>query len=425
MLCGLEGLVKSIRKIVILSGLRVFPNESGGHLRSGNLAKALARMGHDVWIYSLAGRKEDYLQRDGALLQNIEPGLIEEVNLSLPLGLAQTLARRLGLPRLWQYPILASGMIPGSLRERLMWADCVICDLPYVPPIPGPWRKKPWLLLSHNLEYRLLEQGGFRDKQLFAPILLQWEMTAPKRYDGILACASEDYDFFQTHNTAGKPVSLIPNGIDAALYAPHARMREQARLELGFKPDDKVILFSGSRFAPNTEALAALQTYVDQNKDRLKAASLKFLVVGSVATAQRQENLIATGFVPSVLPYFQAADFAINPVERGSGSNVKLFEYLAARLPVLSTAFGVRGTDLLAKVDYLPFDWNTLGAQLSMLSQTQIEGWRLMGEQVWQRHATRSDMTEIVRGKWENLLRGLPQNSLRLVSSTRPLASDG
>jgi len=409
--------LKRIQKILILSGLRLFPNQSGGHLRSGNFAKALARLGFDVCIYSLAGRKEDYQNGPNLLRQSLEPGLVEEINLSLPLGLAQTLARRLGLPRLWQYPILASGLIPASLRDRLHWADCIICDLPFVPPVPGPWRKKPWVLLSHNLEYRLLEQGGFQDKHLFAPILQQWEQTASKRYDGILACAAEDFEFFQAHNRESKPIQLIPNGIDAGLYAPDAQVRSTMRNELGFGPADRVVLFSGSRYAPNMEAVAQLQDFVDKHAEALQAAAVKFLILGSVAPASRSAQIVATGFVPSVLPYFQAADFAINPVLRGSGSNVKIFEYLAARLPILSTEFGVRGSLLIPEQDYLPFDWNSLMARLAGLgSARNPEGWRIFGEEVWQRHAANSDMTEIVRQQWEALERGLPQMSLRLVS---------
>jgi glycosyltransferase involved in cell wall biosynthesis len=409
--------LKRIRKVLILSGLRLFPNQAGGHLRSGNLAKALARIGLDVCIYSLAGRREDYGSGPSLLQQSIEPGLVEEINLSLPLGLAQTLARRLGLPRLWQYPILAAGLIPASLRERLHWADCVICDLPFVPPIPGLCRRKPWVLLSHNLEYRLLEQGGFGERHLFAPIVQQWEQTASKRYDGILACAIEDYIFFQAHNREVKPIQLVPNGIDAPLYAPNPEMRLEMREKLGFQAQDRVILFSGSRYAPNMEAVAELQSFVNKHQEALKSASIQFLILGSVAPAGRSPHMLATGFVDSVLPYFQAADFAINPVERGSGSNVKVFEYLAARLPILSTEFGVRGSQLQAESDYLPFTWDTLMAKLSGLgTERSPEAWRIFGEEVWLRHAAVSDMTEIVRQQWDALERGLPQQSLRLVS---------
>jgi hypothetical protein len=86
-------------------------------------------------------------------------------------------------------------------------------------------------------------------------------------------------------------------------------------------------------------------------------------------------------------------------------------------LPILSTEFGVRGSQLEAERDYLPFSWNNLMARLSGLdAERSPEAWRIFGEETWLRHAAVSDMTEIVRQQWDALERGLPQHSLRLVS---------
>ncbi len=41
----------------------------------------------------------------------------------------------------------------------------------------------------------------------------------------------------------------------------------------------------------------------------------------------------------------KAADIAINPVFHGSGTNLKMFEYMAAGLPIVTTKFGARGID--------------------------------------------------------------------------------
>ncbi len=41
----------------------------------------------------------------------------------------------------------------------------------------------------------------------------------------------------------------------------------------------------------------------------------------------------------------RAADIALNPVEIGSGTNLKLVQYMAAGLAVISTETGVRGIE--------------------------------------------------------------------------------
>jgi glycosyltransferase involved in cell wall biosynthesis len=53
----------------------------------------------------------------------------------------------------------------------------------------------------------------------------------------------------------------------------------------------------------------------------------------------------APGFVDDLRPFLAASDIALNPMLSGGGSNIKMFDYLAAGLPVLSTPFGARGLE--------------------------------------------------------------------------------
>jgi hypothetical protein len=73
---------------------------------------------------------------------------------------------------------------------------------------------------------------------------------------------------------------------------------------------------------------------------------IHILVVGNVAAAPiREAGFSASGKVDAVEPYFAAADAAINPMQSGAGTNVKMGEFMALRLPILSTPFGARGLD--------------------------------------------------------------------------------
>ncbi|RZA22635.1 MAG: hypothetical protein EOP10_14900 [Proteobacteria bacterium] len=125
-----------MKKILILSELKIFPSQNEVQLRSGRVAKSLARMGHEVCIHSIADRSADYALAQAVLYQGIEENLVEEVNRSRWGSVVFAISRRLG----W---------IPGSLQKRLRWADIIICDLPYNPPIPGDLRGKTWLRLNH------------------------------------------------------------------------------------------------------------------------------------------------------------------------------------------------------------------------------------------------------------------------------------
>jgi glycosyltransferase involved in cell wall biosynthesis len=389
--------------IVLLSGFRIFPTSTGGHIRTASIARALARMGYRVLIYSLAGRQDDYslgsiFGRDYRI-DCIETNLSEETNLGLGYGLPQACARRLDFPRVWQHALMRRGMVPRRLKAALAAADIVLADLPWCPPVPGPWAGKPWFMISHNLEFRLLEQGTPRHRR-FAAWMRAVESAAPQRYRDIFACAEEDRDFFLAHRSAGsRKIPLLRGGVDPKAYEVPPGTRERTREALGMRDSDTLLVFAGSGFGPNLEALETLRAFSREHADFLARAQVYFLLLGSMTPAASREGaLIATGRVPEVASYFAAADAGLNPVMRGSGANVKLFEYLAARLPVISTAFGVRGTALQADADFLSYSPDTLSNAIErFLHDRTREEWRHHAEEVWQRHKATCDIQALVR----------------------------
>jgi glycosyltransferase involved in cell wall biosynthesis len=389
--------------IVLISGFRIFPTFTGGHIRTSSIARALARLGHRVLVYSLAGRNSDYrisdLRKSSYRVDEIEPNLREETNLGLLFGLSQAVGRRLNLPRVWQYYLLRNGMVPRRLKLALKSADLIICDMPWCPPIAGAYPKTSWFLLSHNLEHRLLEQGPRWHKR-FSGWMRTIESQAPSRYEEILACAEEDHDFFRRFDPAGRlRLPIVRNGVDPEAYRAPATARERVRAELGLEERDTLLAFSGSNFAPNVEALEQLRAYCRAEAAFLQRERVYILALGSVSGAPGRDGaLISTGRVPEIVSYLAAADAGLNPVTRGSGSNVKLFEYLAAKLPVISTAFGVRGTGLEPDRDYIPYDPADPGVAIRSFvhGKTRAE-WRMHAERVWARHRSSCDISELVK----------------------------
>jgi glycosyltransferase involved in cell wall biosynthesis len=382
---------------------------TGGQVRTLGIARALARIGHSVHIFSIAGRREDYggaHSGQATLRMDVEPGVVESTHLGLGFGITQSVARRLDFPRFWQHYLLSRGLIPQTLKQALREADIVLSDLPYCPPIPGPWRAKPWFLISHNLEHKLLEQSSARQRR-FAGWMRGVESAAPQIYSDIFACAEEDRSFFQTHDSGSRlQLPIVRCGVDPQLYVFSPDVRQQTRASLGLTDEDWLLVFSGSNYAPNVEALREIEEFCSSEAEFLARNRVYFLVVGSVsAQVRRKGALIVTGRVPEVLPYLAAADAGVNLITRGSGSNVKLFEYLAARLPVISTVFGARGTELSAAADYLPCTRNDLKEVIRTFIGSDRLGWRTRAEAVWNRHKRSCDIQELVNGA----ISGLPQ----------------
>ena len=387
----------------MLCGYRIFPPSTGGNVHSTTIARALARLGHQVLVYCLAGRREDYSPgtalRGGYSRVTIEHNLDEETNLGAAFGLLQALFRRTGVPRIWQYELLRRGIVPRRLKDELLRADLVVCDFPFCPPVPGSWANKPWFMVSHELEFKLFEQVGGMEGR-FAGRMRAIEADAPRIYRDIFVCAQEDRDFFRAASArADLKLPYIRCGVDAKMYAPDPGMRERMRAELKLNDEDWLLLFSGSRYGPNVESFEVLQQFCRTEAQFLRDHHIYLLVLGSVSAAARREDaLIVTGPVPEVIPYFAAADAGLNPITRGSGSNVKLFEYLASQLPVISTPFGVRGTELLPDVDYLPYEPAALKAALQQFLSLRSRGeWQLHAAGVLKRHFRFCDIQELVR----------------------------
>lgn len=65
------------------------------------------------------------------------------------------------------------------------------------------------------------------------------------------------------------------------------------------------------------------------------------------------ENVVFTGVISDEEKkyYLQHCDFALNLLEDGAGINVKMFEYFAYGIPVITTAYGARGIQVTAGKD--------------------------------------------------------------------------
>lgn len=107
---------------------------------------------------------------------------------------------------------------------------------------------------------------------------------------------------------------------------------------------ERVAVFMGSGHRPNLSAAEFLVSAIAP-----QLPDVQFLIVGQVGasmdTATFGSNVYAAGFVskPMKTALLFRADVGLNPMIGGGGSNLKVPDYLAHGLPVVSSEFGQRG----------------------------------------------------------------------------------
>jgi glycosyltransferase involved in cell wall biosynthesis len=201
--------------------------------------------------------------------------------------------------------------------------------------------------------------------------------------------------------------SVVPNGTDVHAHPrpdPAARRRRGARwLEryraLDPRPSrlEAIAVFFGSWHPPNLDAAEAVLWAAPSVPEVL------FVLGGRHGDAfegrRLPANVVFTGVVPTPAKdaLLSAAHVALNPVRLGSGTNLKVIEYLAAGIPVASSSFGVRGLevahgvhavisdDVRAAVESVLADPDAADerARAGRLLVEEAYDWSALGERLW------------------------------------------
>lgn len=377
------------KKFLIVSGLQVFPPESGGQLRTSTLAKTLVSLGHEVVIFSLTGRKSDYLKGRTSAFETDLPQLKEYVFRGKFFGLLQFLSYRLGLAPFWVI-WLAPLFKPRELVSQMAKADQIILDFPYLFKLAG----SPYLLNTHNAEFELYPKDSWQSK-----LIKRYEHRALTMASQVLFCHQGDLEKFQELGSALVEKSfIVPNGVELKDFVFNPHTRQSVREKLGLNDKHTVFLFTGSQYAPNREAFEYLKQFSEQYKNELEEHHLVILVAGTVSRDLiDRPSFKVLGRVEVMADYFWASDFGLNPVEEGSGTNVKMIEFLAAKLPTLSCAFGARGLEMNDLVEGLIFERNTLFEKMVIASKMSLEQRKTMAQEALEKNRSRIEMKEALK----------------------------
>jgi len=144
---------------------------------------------------------------------------------------------------------------------------------------------------------------------------------------------------------ASKVTAINPARRILPPLSPAARTR--LRQEFGIRPEQVAVVFVGARsHVPNAEAAAAIEDLIAPAVIA-KDGRARFIIAGAGFPIATRKNVNYVGYVKRIQDLLMSSDVAIAPIEHGAGVKLKVIDYMAAGLAILSTRKGIEGIDAI------------------------------------------------------------------------------
>jgi glycosyltransferase involved in cell wall biosynthesis len=236
-----------------------------------------------------------------------------------------------------------------ACREAISWAEVVVFSHPWVYPLVRLDLQIDQTIIydSHNVEgllrAQLLDESDPIERDILHEVV-SVEYALCRRANLILACSHEDLLLFsRLYGISASRIRVVPNGVMSETVKP-ASLDERIATRRTLQIDEakRIAIFVGSDYPPN---VAAARFIVDELAPGLP--EVLFVLLGGVGAkiGQTANNVVVTGVIDDATKcqWLRASDVALNPMFSGSGTNIKMFDFMAAALPTLTTAIGARG----------------------------------------------------------------------------------
>ena len=203
------------------------------------------------------------------------------------------------------------------------------------------------ILHQHNCEYLIWDRYAAIEKNILKKIALwnqswhikRYEQKICRRADTILAAPNDIEELVSIGAERSKFYTTYHLGDDSLLSLP----------DLHYSNSEKSLLYVGTL---SWEAnINGLLWFYSSAWPLIKAKhpDLKFYIVGKnpddriTAFAEKDPQIILTGYVEDLEPYFQRSRAFISPLLFGSGIKVKVISSLYRGIPCVTTSIGAEG----------------------------------------------------------------------------------
>jgi len=234
--------------------------------------------------------------------------------------------------------------------------DSIVCD--FLAAAPNLTDLGQSVLFQHNVETTIWQRHVEQSRSLLKRLFFQMQAGKMDAYERKICrtarhvIAVSEIDASRMKRMFGiETVSSVPTGVDVEYFAPQGASAAIAD-----------IVFCGSMdWLPNVDAvLYFLSEVLPLIRDALPGAT--FVIAGRSPDArvlkavQGLEGVSVTGKVEDMRPYLWGAKISIVPIRIGGGTRLKIYECMAAGVPVVSTTVGAEGLRYSDGVDIVLAD---------------------------------------------------------------------
>jgi glycosyltransferase involved in cell wall biosynthesis len=222
--------------------------------------------------------------------------------------------------------------------------DCIVCDF-LLPSINLPTMEGV-VLFQHNVETMIWLRRAQNAKNIFARTYLNLQASRMQRLEArmcraaacVVAVSAVDVETMRDRFGIARVVD-VPTGVNVEYFTPPT----------GAPAPDNDLVFVGSMdWAPNIDAVVYFVKEI-LPVIRRKRPQCSLTIAGRDPVAEIRQLALqdpfiqVTGTVDDVRPYLWRSAISIVPLRVGGGTRLKIYEAMAARVPMVSTHIGAEG----------------------------------------------------------------------------------
>lgn len=345
--------------VLMVTRSDLFPTDHGAAVKIVRTAEALSRQGRDVWL-ATDDRREYHRFHAGERSVHRYPWWLRLFALPRVVAFSRLILKG--------YPVSNSFLyLPvtdGSYIARALWlasrkpVGAYLSEFPaYVRPLrfARSLFGGKLLLVQHNVEYeRIRGQVPELTEKNFRT-LKQLELAMCALADAIVAVSDNDRFKMIEDGVEARKVHTIPHGVDLQSFrdTPVIDVRERFDIPRG----DRLLVYHGTySYPPNLEAMQVMAGELLPRLAR-RGVEVSVLAIGSHAPDfPLHEKVRFVGSILDLAEVLPAADLAVVPLQDGGGTRMKILDYFAAGVPVISTSKGIEGIPVTSGREALVID---------------------------------------------------------------------